>query len=421
MEREQPENRKCYQPIFVARQPIFDRTESIWGYELLFRHSDHVKAARITNDDVATASIIADGFTMAMEGLEHTKKIFINFPQKLLVQGSSLALPSDKCIIEILETVNPDQDVLAACRKVKEQGFVLALDDYVGQPGFEAFLELADIVKVDILGRTPAEIIKLFQRLNRYKCFFLAEKVEDEHFYHLTRSLGFNLFQGFYFSKPEMLKGRKISAGEVAKINVLQELAQDEYKIDHLARIISTDISLSYRLLKYLNSAYFALPQKIRSISQAITLLGQNPLRQWLMVVILAELQREPLAEELVFASIRRGRFLELIAHFLRPVPYSHDAMFMLGLFSNLDAMLGQDMREIMGKMPLEDEIKNALCGESNKARNLLDLAAAFEHGEWDEIDRLLVDFRLAPDRVALANNQAQIWAHNILLNTRED
>lgn len=405
-----------YKPIFVARQPIFDRDESIWGYELLFRLSESVNKAAVDDDNLATAKVIADGFSMAVNGVDQSKKILINFPTDLILTGANQALPSDTCIVEILETVEPTEDILAACKKIKEDGYILALDDFVGQKGYEPFLEIADIVKVDLESQTPAETIKLVQYLDHYPCALLAEKVEDIKTYHLTRTLGFTYFQGFFFSRPEMMKGRKISTEKMSKIQLLHKLADENFEVKDLAHIIATDISLSYRLMKYLNSAFFAFPQKISSINQAITLLGSVHLRQWLSIVILSDMDHNDRAEEIVFTSVRRARFLELLSQLKSPPPYKQETMFLLGLFSMLDALLGQSMDEIMETMPLEDEIKAAFLGEKNNLSQWLRVAEFIDNGEWEKMDSLLSKHRLDTKQVAITYFKASTWANELLL-----
>lgn len=404
-----------YKPIFVARQPIFDSKESIWGYELLFRPGEFHQQADIEDGNIASAKVIADGFVIAMEGLDNTKKLFINFPHDLLMTGANLALPSNNCVIEILETVQPTDEIIAACLKIKAQGYLLAVDDFVGQKGFEPFLEIADIVKVDVFGQPPPAVIKLAQYLQHYPCKLLAEKVEDAATYHLTKSLGFSLFQGYLFSKPEMMKGRKISTEKISKIQLLQRLSDENYKVKELAKIIATDISLSYRLLKYLNSAFFAFQKKVKSINQAITILGSNHLRQWLAVVILSDLDHTDRASELVFTSVRRACFLETLARESKQPPHSPETMFLLGLFSMLDALLGLSMKQVMEKMPLEDEIKSAFLGTTSKAAEWLQIAVSLDFAEWQSLNVLLAKHRLAPKNVAILFNKASNWANHLL------
>lgn len=409
-----------YQPIFVARQPVFSSDEELWGYELLFRHSDLAASAQVDDQVVATAKVIADGFSIATTGVDQNKKFLINFPPELLLQQTALSLPKETCIIEILETVSPEPQIVSACRQMKQEGYILALDDFIGEPGFEPFLEIADIVKVDVFGLKPPEIIKISQQLGRYKCKLLAEKIEDRETYRLTRSLGYSYFQGYYFSKPETMQGRKISTENISKMQLMQELADEDFEVKKLAGIIANDISLSYRLLKHINSSFFALPQKIRSIGQAITLLGSESLRQWLAVVLLSDLDHHQHAHELVFTAVSRGRFLELVATNLSRLPYKKETMFIIGLFSNLDSLLGLDMREIMGEMPLEAEIKEALCGTKNKTYEWLALTIAIDNGHWQTVAEIFSRHRLDSRKISTLHIQAKIWAARILDSSQQ-
>lgn len=406
-----------YQPIFVARQPVFTPANEIWGYELLFRHSDLAVNAEIKDQVIATAKVIADGFSIATTGIDYNKKILINFPPRLLLQQSALSLPKDICIIEILETVQPEPEIIDSCLKIKQDGYILALDDFIGAPGFEPFLELADIVKVDVIDLTPPEIIKIAQHLSRYPCKMLAEKIEDRQTYQLTKSLGFSYFQGYFFSKPEMMQGRKISTENLSKMQLLQELADDNFEMKKLAGIITNDISLSYRLLKHINSSYYTLPQKIHSIPQAIVLLGSKFLRQWLTIVILSDIDHQQRAQELISTAVCRGRFLELLTQNLPAITSKKETMFLLGLFSILDALLGQSMKTIMTDMPLQQDIKEALCGEANEANKWLSLAVSIDNGQWQEVEQLLADHSLAPAKICAFHIQARIWAAKILDN----
>lgn len=404
-----------HQPIFVARQPIFTREQEIWGYELLFRHSAQTREAKISNPDIATAKVIADGLSMVLPQLDAEKKILINFPQNLLAGGINITLPPEQCIIEILETVTPTTEIIESCHRIKQEGYMLALDDFAGDAGYEPFLELADIVKVDVLGQQKGDIIKLSQRLKHYNCRLLAEKVEDAEINQLTMSLGYSYFQGFFFSKPEIVEGHKISTEDISTLQLLEELSREDFEVRDLDRIIATDISLSYRLLKYINSAYFALQQKVQSITQAITLLGSKLLRNWLMIIILSDLDRGPRDEELIAVSVTRARFLTLLAKIVKRLPYKPETMFMLGLFSKLDALLSQQMEEILETLPLEDEIIEGLCGQPNRAYDFLCLAEAVEQGDWTQTERLLEKYALDPGKTAIAHNEARSWTHEIL------
>jgi EAL and modified HD-GYP domain-containing signal transduction protein len=257
-------------------------------------------------------------------------------------------------VVEILETVQATPQIVEACRKLKEAGYTLALDDFVGQPGFEEILKIADIVKVEVLGQPTSNIIKISQALKKGGTKLLAEKVEDAKTYQLTKSLGYEYFQGYFFSRPEIIPGRKISANQISKMRLLQALSREDVETKELAKIIEGDLSLSYRILRFMNSAAFGLAKTLTSVEQAVALLGRRPLKQWIMVVSLSDLAPTPRAEEISFQSIQRGRYLEtLVASMPSPV-MSKDTAFLLGLFSKLDALFNQPMEEILGDLPLE-------------------------------------------------------------------
>lgn len=408
-----------YEPIFVARQPIFDTGMDIWGYELLFRHSGQAGTAQILDPDQATAKVIADGLALALDGLPPGKRLLINFPANLILKEAALALPKDVCVIEILETVDPTPEILDACKKLKAEGYTLALDDFVGQPGYEELIKLTDIVKVEILGQETKDVIKTSQMLRKLGVELLAEKVEDKAQHQLTKTLGYLYFQGYYFSKPVIVPGRKISSSVMARVRILQELSKEDFEVKAISKIFNSDLSLSYRLLQYLNSAAFSLPSKITSISQAVTILGSRQLRQWLMVVMLSDMDPSPKAAELTFASVQRGRFLELLTASMARPDYPPDTMFMLGLFSRLDALLGQPMAEVVKPMPLSDEIKDALLGVENKASARLHLLDALDRGDWEAVDAMVDELGLDHEKAAVAHARSSAWAQGLLVNSR--
>ena len=297
--------------IFVARQPIFDTSEQVWAYELLFRSSGQAKTADVAEDDLATASVIADGFALAFSGMDKRKKAFINFPQRLLLDDTVYALPREICVVEVLETITPSLEMVVALTNIKSHGYLLALDDYVGQPGFEEIIRLADIVKVDLLGMSDERLREVSFGLLRYGCRLLAEKVEDKRTYEMAKMLGFTLFQGFYFSRPETMTGSKVPTPVLAKMRLLRALSGDDFDVRELARIISSDPSVSYRLLNFINSAAFSLRDKIQSIQQALTLLGKQQIKQWFLAVIISDFDSTAKVQEAAYTSLQRARYLE--------------------------------------------------------------------------------------------------------------
>ena len=403
------------EPIFVARQPIFTSDRSIWGYELLFRHSGTAATAQVADQDVATARVIADGYMLAQSQIAQDKRMLINFPRNLILSGAAFALPSHQCVPEILEHVEPTQDIMDACRRLKDAGYTLALDDYVGQPGYEALMHLTDIIKVEVLNMSRIEVMRIVNQLKPFGVTLLAEKVEDAAMFDLCARLGFSLFQGYHFSKPEIVPGTKVSSAQMVKTQLLATLNKD-YDPKELSNVISHDASLTFRLLRYINSAVFALRTKVESVHQAITLLGQNPIRQWLMVVLVADLDPSPAAQEITFLSVLRGRFLEEIAEVANnPLGLPKDSMFLIGLLSRLDALLGVPMEELMEHISLESSIRDAFLGKPNTVRSWLDCLNALEEGNFDEAQTTLDTHGIDLQTAAGVRLQATQWTQHIL------
>lgn len=372
--------------IFVARQPIFDTSEKVWAYELLFRSSAQAKTADVAEDDLATASVIADGFSLAFSGMDKSRKAFINFPQRLLLDDTVYALPSEICVIEVLETITPGPEMVAALRNIKARGYTLALDDYVGQPGFEEIVALADIVKVDLLGMSQERMRQVAFGLLRHGCRLLAEKVEDKPTYELAKMLGFTLFQGFYFSRPETMTGKKVPTPVLAKMRLLRALSGDDYDVRELTRIISSDPSVSYRLLNFINSAAFSLRDKIHSIQQALTLLGRLQIKQWFLAVIISDFDSTAKVQEAAYISLQRALYLESLGKLMRGRAFPPETLFLLGLFSRLDVLLSQPMDKLLQNIPLDKDVEDALLSKPSPYWAWLSLVEDIELGNWDDV-----------------------------------
>jgi len=401
--------------IFVARQPIFDIQEKVWAYELLFRKSGQSKTADVAEDDLATASVIADGFSLAFSGMDKSRKAFINFPQHLLLDDSVFALPKEICVVEVLETVVPNPEMLAALVNIKSQGYILALDDYVGQPGYEDILKLADIVKLDVLGMTPERLREVSIGLRRYGCKLLAEKVEDRATYELTKQLGFALFQGFFFSRPETMTGSKVPTPVIAKMRLLRALSSDDFEVRELSRIISSDPSVSYRLLNFINSAAFSLRANIQSIGQALTLLGKQQIKQWFLAVIISDFDSSAKVQEAAYTSLLRARYLESMGKLHRSSEFRAETLFLLGLFSKLDVLLAQPMDRLLKNIPLDKDVEAALLSKPSPYWAWLSLVEDIEIGNWEDVFRFL-DAR-SLDQEASAGNYAEAigWTQTLL------
>ncbi|MBC17573.1 MAG: hypothetical protein CL942_11045 [Desulfovibrio sp.] len=374
-----------YQTLFVARQPVLRPDETIWGYELLFRSSDK-NFADIIDDSEATSSIIADGMTLAMESMHGIKRVLINFPEKMLLDGTAYALPKNNCIIEILEDVRPSPEILEALRNLKESGYILAVDDYFGQPELQPFLDLADIVKVDILefDGNLERIAQTIDPLKKAKKHLLAEKVENKAVFNDLKDLGFSLYQGFFFAQPEIIPGRKLSSNETSKLRLLSELSNKEFEPKRLSEILQSDPHLSYRLLRYINSVGIGLQNKITSLKRAIDLMGLLQTKQWLRTALMADLSTSGNTSELAFRAVHRAKFLESICSIKTQGECKPEILFTTGLFSMLDAMLGIEMTDVLQQLPLDKDIVEALTGEG-EIRDFLMLSLCYEKGTDNE------------------------------------
>ncbi|WP_243439096.1 EAL and HDOD domain-containing protein [Fundidesulfovibrio soli] len=403
------------EPIFVARQPIFDRDMRVWGYELLYRRADDSAEAEVADDARATSVVIADGVTLGRTGLGPQEKTLVNFPVDLLCQGAGFALPSESCVIEILETVPPSPEVLKALRDLKRAGYTLALDDFVGQPELEAFLPLADIVKVDVLALPEREAAGLVTRLRGGGRKLLAEKVEDEAMRVRTLQMGFELFQGFFFQRPEIVSGRKMTSAQSTRVRLMGELSDEDFDPGRISRIIETDLSLSYRLLRYINSATFGRRGTVDSIRQASMMLGQRNLAQWLQAVLMADVNPTPKGRELVFQSVRRAKFLELLGKAIKQPPARPDSLFVLGLFSLLDSLLGMPMDQVLSGLPLAPALSQALLGLDGQARDLLLLAEEMEQADWRTASQYLTELKLPASAATMLNADALRFAGELV------
>lgn len=400
--------------VFVARQPIFDATGRLWGHELLFRDSPK-GPANIEDPDAATASVIADGFAIANESIPGNTPFLINFPEGLLLSGAAEVLPPHRCIPEILETVPPTPEVLDAMHGLRKAGFRVAVDDFVGQAEALPLLGLADIIKVDVLAVPRTDLARLTLSLRQHRhALLLAEKVEDAQLFSQCRGLGYSLFQGFHFARPVIVPGRTLSSGQTARLHLMRSLsgAPDPAQ---LVRAVATDPGLTYRLLRYINSAWFGLLKEVTSVQQAAKLLGYETLRKWLLVITLADMSGHAAPPESMRSAVTRAKFLEQFCDLSRACSHRPESMFMLGLLSQLDALLGIAMPDLLAHLPLDADFRNALMGEPSGMGNELRLAILLERGAWDEALPLMTHLGFSPVDVARSLADAQLWASRVL------
>jgi c-di-GMP-related signal transduction protein len=393
---------------YVARQPIFDRHEKVFGYELLFRNG--LENAFSGDVDEASRATLDRTLLMGLDVLCDGRRAFVNCTRDTLMKGLVTLLPSSSTVVEILESVPPDSDVIAACRNLKEAGYLIALDDFVADDPRESLTEIADIIKVDIQLTTEAQRAELIKRHGPWRSRMLAEKIETIADFDRARELGFVYFQGYFFRRPEMLNVRDVPANRLNYLRMLQAVSQPQLDVSALEKLIKTEASVCYRLLRYLNSSIFGLKSQIHSVRHALSMLGEREVRRWVrLVAAVGAGQDKP--SDLLLSALVRGRFGEL----LQPlVPHGESDLFLLGLLSLIDALLEMPMTEILDKIPLDRETKAVLLNQPSVLGPVYQLMLAHEIGEWDTATQLSQDLHLDPEEVASSYWRAQQWAREV-------
>ncbi|WP_398441123.1 EAL and HDOD domain-containing protein [Sedimentibacter sp.] len=370
--------------IYVGRQPIFDRNMNVFAYELLYRRSMNNFFEEI-DDNKATAELINNYF-LSMHSVELTSgtKAFINFSQDMLLMEIPLLLPVDTTVVEVLERVEINEDIIAACRKLRDNGYLIALDDFVFNESYLPLMEIAHIIKIEFSAvdhETQRKLIKKYK--NKIK--FLAEKVETREEYLLALDMGYDYFQGYFFSKPVIVKGKEIGSLNNSLIRIMNELNKKEPDYQRISQIIETDMGLSYKLLKLANSAFFGTRNQILSIKQALVQLGLIEIKKWVYLMMLKDIQIIE-NKELIRNCFIRAKFMELLALETGKTDRQSE-YFMTGMFSSINVLLNRDMNEIVNELCLADDVKEALLGTDNEIKRLLDIVINYELLKFSALD----------------------------------
>ncbi len=403
--------------IFVARQPIFDRRGVVIAYELLFRAGLENAFPAGMSGDVASSRVINDSLMVfGFDTLTAGKQAYVNVTHSVLTQGLYGVLPGRRTVIEVLETVTPDAEAVAACKGAKKAGYDVALDDFVYRPEMEALLPMADVVKIDLLA-TDADTRKAMpQRLARHRCKLLAEKVETRAQYDEVLQEGYAYFQGYFFARPEIVARKDVPTSKLVYIQFLRELARDELDFGRLEQVIKQDVGLSVKLLRYLNSAWFGWRCQVRSLKQAIVMLGERPFRQWASLVAVVGIAADRPAE-LANVCLQRARFCELVAPRARASGTGGELdSFLVGLLSAMDALVGRPLPEILKELAVSTDVERALCGDrSNRLGQLVELVVAYERGAWPEVASLAAALGLSDETIATAYRETLDWVRTIV------
>ncbi|MPQ24303.1 EAL and HDOD domain-containing protein [Bacillus paralicheniformis] len=376
--------------VFVARQPIFNRKEQVVAYELLYRESEKNFFSGIDGDQATTELMINSFVNIGIDKLTEGKRYYVNFTGGLLASGLPTYFDPDQLVVEILEDVPITPELIKRCRHLKSLGYTIALDDFclkhrVERDLLHQLLASIDILKIDFFKTTRQERQSILQSCRNHRLTFLAEKVETRKDYEQAVKDGFQLFQGYFFSEPAVIDGQDITYHFHAYYELLNELSEDQPDIENVTNIIERDLSLSYQLLKLLNSPANRPIQKIKSIRQAIVLLGFKEIKRWIFILSFKDLTKKQNSSknEVVKISLIRAKLCELLAKKTnRPQPASY---MLTGMFSFIDTLLHKELAEVISELPLTDEVGQALLGKENDYRKILQLAKSIERNEWED------------------------------------
>lgn len=398
--------------VFLARQPIFDARENVTAYEILYR-TGFTNVYTGTDGEEASTKVLYNVFHgFGIDNLTKGRPVFINFTENLICDEMATLFPQDLLVVEILEDIIPHYILIEKTKNLKDMGYKIALDDFVYRKEYEDLLDIVDIVKIDFLS-TPKENIELLSKYLIYReITILAEKIESREEFQYAKSLGFSLFQGYFFSKPEIVAGKSLTSLRSNYLQLLAEVNKEEISFDKIANIISRDLSLTYNLLKLVNSAAMGFRHKIQSVKHGIVALGQRQMKKWVYLVLINTVAENE-TEELTKLSLIRARFIELIA--LR-TNYRNDSeeLFLMGLLSLLDAILQRPKEEILEEIQSSSRVRQALINEEGKFGILYKLIISYEKGQWDEFMEYTKELKIDANIISEAYMEAILWYNKL-------
>ncbi|QSS99939.1 HDOD domain-containing protein [Pontibacillus sp. ALD_SL1] len=407
--------------VYVARQPIFNNECNVMAYELLYRGSKSDQSFAGIDGDQATAEVVMNSFyNMGFKHISGQKKCFVNFTENLLKSELPFCFPQNQLVIELLENIPLTKELVHTCRMLKNKGYQIALDDFVFQmdnPYTEDLLRYADIVKVDIRQYSLDGMKVLKEQVAPYTLELLAEKVETYEEFIQCRSLGFEYYQGYFFSKPVIMTSYDTSFQPFQHIELMKELALPQPDVTNVAEKIENDVSLSYKLLKLINSVAYRRIEPIKSIVQAIMLLGFDEVKKWSYVLMLKEMgaKADSAPYEVMKLCYIRARLCERVS-FLVGEDRESSSFFLTGMLSFINVFLQRPMEESIEDLPLHHDIKDALTGVSNPYGHALELCKSIEVADWEGIGDLCLSLSVDQGTLFIEYRQAIEWAQDLLM-----
>ncbi len=399
------------QEAFVGRQPIFDQHKIVYAYELLFRSGGENNANVIDGNQASTQVMINALTDFGLDNIVGKHRAFINLTRELLVDDLIQLLPRERVVLEILENITVDEELVNAIQKLSSQGYIIALDDFVYSDDWLPLVEIADIIKLDVMAMTDGEIKKQVKFLRRFDTLLLAEKVETMEQFNFLKTLNFDYYQGYFLSKPSIIEGKRTPTNKLSILQLLSKLALADTDHDEIESLISQDVTLSYKILRYINAACFSLPRKIASIHEAIIYLGISNIRRFASMIAMTGFNDQP--HEILLTALIRARMCELLAEAIEQ--QNTDTYFTLGLFSALDIMLLMPMIKLVDELPLGEDLTHALLGGDGPLSEALRCVLAYERQQWQ-----VVKFsELSSDEISNIYLQAVQWGNETGMTLR--
>ena len=365
--------------IYIARQPIYDSSNKLFGYELLYRAGE-TDVADFDDGKIASSEVILNGFLeIGFDGLVGSSTAFINITEDFILDEDLTPMFENKTILEVLEDIKPSKEIVEGVKRLKDNGYRIALDDFVYSAEYDDLLSIADFVKLDVIHLSKDDIKHELECLKRFNVKVIAEKVETPEMYDFCKSLNFDFYQGFYFCKPQLIKHKNIPSNKLVVLNLLKELHKPDFDFVEIEKALAQDATLTYKLLRYVNSAAFTNRKEINSIKEALALVGGDTIRKWATLILMMQLV-DGKPQDLLVAALIRAKMCELLESDVS------EGMFTIGLFSLLDALMDVPLIELLDDLTLSSSIKFALLDYTGENGKLLHNVVRYEQGRWDEL-----------------------------------
>lgn len=404
---QQVEGSKGYDNIYLARQPVFDIDLNLWAYELLYR--DRLLATNAVFIDKLQATMnVLEGLPLCHDFEGENCSVIINFPSRAVIDQLQKAYPVESTMVQLTDSAYSEEGLIESIQKLKREGYLFSLDNFENIPQHDKICSLADYITIDFISHKHDKIEKLVSacRAKFPQSALIAKRIEDYDDYIFAKDLGFEFFQGFFFKRPKIHSGRKITTSALSKLKILKLLQIEDFDFEDILKELSTDVSIVHRLLVYINSPAMGLRKKVESINEALVIMGLNPLRKWLQIILLTDIKPVEKPHELVLLSAQRANFLELLAirHNFSDIK---DKLFLLGLFSLIDAILDLPKEVLLSQLSLAKELEDPLLGKKSDFLLWLLLVDQCELGNWEDVEKIAEKIGLNTKGMSLIYEEA--------------